>query len=36
VFAVQDLAEGGPDAFLAKPFTRTEILECLAQIVRNG
>ena len=29
-------AEGGPDAFLAKPFTRTEILECLAQMVQNG
>ena len=29
-------AEGGPDAFLAKPFTRAEILECLAQIVRTG
>ena len=28
-------AEGGPDAFLAKPFTRAEILECLAQMVRN-
>jgi len=29
-------SEGGPDAFLAKPFTRAEILECLAQIVRTG
>lgn len=29
-------SEGGPDAFLAKPFTRAGILECLDQIVLNG
>jgi CheY-like chemotaxis protein len=34
--ALPSPAEGGPDAFLAKPFTRSEILECLAQIVRTS
>lgn len=29
-------AEGGPDAFLEKPFTRAGLLECVATLTRHS
>jgi CheY-like chemotaxis protein len=29
-------SEGGPDAFLAKPFTRAGLLDCIAKLTRDG
>jgi CheY-like chemotaxis protein len=34
--ALPSPAEGGPDAFLPKPFTRASILDCLAQVLQTG
>lgn len=35
-YSLPSPAEGGPDAFLAKPFTRAGILACLEQLLGNG
>jgi CheY-like chemotaxis protein len=34
--ALPSPVEGGPDAFLPKPFTRASILDCLAQVLQTG
>lgn len=33
--ALPPAAEGGPDAFLAKPFTRAGVADCLSQLFQN-